>query len=74
MFRYALALYLLLVTLTAVQAKRPNVLLLVADDQRADTIAALGNQDVRTPTLDGLVARGCSVDAAYCMGSNIGAV
>lgn len=74
MLRYTLLFLLLGAMLATARADRPNVLLLVADDQRADTIAALGNPDVLTPTLDGLVARGCSVDAAYCMGSNIGAV
>lgn len=29
-----------------------------ADDQRFDTIAALGNSQIHTPNLDALVARG----------------
>ena len=36
--------------------RRPNVLVLFADDQRADTIAAWGNPHIRTPNLDRLVA------------------
>ena len=36
---------------------RPNVLLILADDQRWDTIRALGNSEIRTPNLDRLVAR-----------------
>jgi len=32
--------------------RRLNVLMLVADDQRSDMIAAQGNRLVRTPTLD----------------------
>jgi len=36
----------------------PNVLLLVSDDQRPDTIAALGNAIVQTPHLDTLVRGG----------------
>jgi len=55
-------------------AKRPNVLILFADDQRADTIAALGNPHIRTPTLDRLVSQGTSFTRAYCMGSLQGAV
>ena len=54
--------------------RRPSVLVLLADDQRADTIAALGNPLVRTPALDGLVARGTAFDRCYCMGSGQGAV
>src|SRR5437868_150042 len=38
--------------------KRPNILLLYSDDQRFDTVAALGNKVIRTPNLDRLVKRG----------------
>jgi arylsulfatase A-like enzyme len=55
-------------------ADRPNILLLFADDQRADTIAAWGNPHIQTPNLDGLVARGFSFRRNYCFGSNSGAV
>jgi arylsulfatase A-like enzyme len=54
--------------------RKPNVLVLLADDQRADTIAALGNPQIRTPTLDHLVDRGTAFTRAYCMGSLQGAV
>lgn len=54
--------------------KRPNVLFLFSDDQRADTIAAHGNSHIRTPNLDRLVKRGVSFTRAYCMGSMQGAV
>src|SRR5262245_25221529 len=53
---------------------KPNILLILADDQRWDTIAALGNPQIKTPHLDGLVARGFHFTNAYCMGSMIGAV
>ena len=53
---------------------RPNVLLLFADDQRPDTIAAWGNDAIDTPTLDGLVARGFGFRGAHCLGSPHGAV
>ncbi len=45
--------------------KRPNVLLVMTDQQRFDTIAALGNEHVYTPNLDRLVARGVSFTNAY---------
>jgi len=47
----------------------PSVLVILSDDQRADTIHALGNEAIRTPALDSLVARGTVFDRAYCMGS-----
>src|SRR5687767_8010831 len=52
----------------AAERSRPNVLLLFADDQRADTIAALGNPVIKTPNLDRLVKRGLSFDRAYMQG------
>ena len=53
---------------------RPNILLLFADDQRADTIGAWGNAHIRTPNLDRLARRGTSFRGNYCFGSNSGAV
>lgn len=75
----SLAVLALILTLSAATAgagaaRRPNVLLIVSDDQRWDTIAALGNGEVRTPNLDRLAARGFRFDNAYCMGSMVGAV
>lgn len=55
-------------------SKRPNVLLLLTDDQRADTIAALGNPNIRTPNLDALAKSGFVFGNAYCMGANQPAV
>ena len=49
--------------------RKPNVLFLFSDDQRADTIAALGNNHIRTPNLDRLVRQGTVCTRAYCMGS-----
>lgn len=55
-------------------AETKNVLFLFADDQRADTIAAWGNPQIRTPNLDELVRDGFSFRANYCFGGNSGAV
>lgn len=33
---------------------KPNVLFLLADDERFDTIHALGNDEIKTPNLDRL--------------------
>ena len=59
---------LLFVPLVAAAAddRRPNVLVLVADDQRPDTIHALGNKVIHTPNLDRLVRRGISFRRAVC--------
>ncbi len=58
----------------AAEVARPNVLFLFTDDQRADTIAALGNPAIKTPHLDRLVQTGFTFRNAYCLGSNVGAV
>jgi len=59
---------------TEARRRPPSVLVLLSDDQRADTIQALGNPHLRTPAVDALVARGTVCDRAYCMGSMQGAV
>lgn len=46
--------------------RRPNVILLLSDDQRPDTIAALGNPVIKTPNLDQLVKQGTSFTRATC--------
>lgn len=55
-------------------AAKPNILFILTDDQRWDTIRALGNPDIHTPNLDRLVERGFRFNNAYCMGSMHGAV
>ena len=47
-------------------ADRPNILLIVSDDQRPDTIAALGNDVIKTPNLDRLVREGTAITRATC--------
>ena len=46
--------------------QHPNVLLIVSDDQRPDTVAALGNKVIQTRTLDRLVREGCVMTRATC--------
>jgi arylsulfatase A-like enzyme len=54
--------------------RKPNVLFLFADDQRADTIAAHGNPHIETPNLDQLARNGFSFRGNYVFGGNSGAV
>jgi len=55
-------------------AKKPNIIFLFADDQRADTIGAHGNPHINTPNLDRLAHAGFSFRRNYCAGSFSGAV
>lgn len=64
----------LLLSLNSLAAEKFNVLVLFSDDQRADTIAALGNTHISTPNIDGLVKSGTTFTRAYCMGAQQGAV
>lgn len=59
---------------SAFAADRPNVLFFFADDQRHDTIHALGNKDIRTPNIDRLVESGTAFTNAYIMGGSSPAV
>src|SRR5262249_47572344 len=45
---------------------RPNILFILTDQQRADTIHALGNPVIRTPALDRLTREGTAFTSAYC--------
>ncbi len=57
---------------------QPNILLFFTDDQRFDTIRALGNGAIQTPNIDRLITRGttfthahvpCGTHGAICMPS-----
>src|SRR5262245_27631799 len=73
-FRGLLAFALLLPIGPLWAADRLNVLFLLSDDQRADTIAAHGNPHIQTPNLDRLAASGFSFRGNYIFGGNSGAV
>jgi arylsulfatase A-like enzyme len=53
---------------------RPNILFFFTDDQRFDTIRALGNHQILTPTIDSLVHSGTTFTHAHIMGGSAGAV
>lgn len=59
--------------LSAQESPQWNVLVLFTDDQRADTIAALGNPVIQTPNLDRLVGAGLAFQCAYMQGGMHGA-
>ncbi len=50
-------------------APRMNVVVIKTDQQRSDTIAALGNAHMITPHLDRLVREGVTFTNAYCCGA-----
>ena len=63
------------------QESKPNILIFFTDDQRFDTINALGNSRIHTPNIDRLVRRGttftqahipCGTHGARCTGKRGG--
>ena len=49
---------------SAAETRRPNILFLLSDDQRPDTIGALGNTTIQTPNVDRLVRGGTAFTRA----------
>lgn len=63
--KYTLALVCLLFAAPKAFAQ-PNIIFLLADDQRNDVLGAYGNDLIQTPTLDRLAAEGVRFDNAFC--------
>jgi arylsulfatase A-like enzyme len=59
---------------TNAQKTRPNILFLIADDLTFRGVGALGNGQVQTPAIDGLMERGCTFTHCFHQGSWSGAV
>lgn len=53
---------------------KPNILFILTDDQRFDTIRALGNSEIETPNIDELVSEGTTFTHASIMGGTSPAV
>ena len=56
------------------QSDRPNILLIITDDQSIDTINALGNKAIDTPNIDRLAHSGMAFTHVFNQGSWSGAV
>ncbi|MBX2841027.1 MAG: sulfatase-like hydrolase/transferase [Flammeovirgaceae bacterium] len=57
-----------------IENSKPNIIFLFADDQSFKTIKALGNNEIKTPTLDKLVESGVTFSNTYNMGGWNGAI
>jgi len=68
------ALLVATMALSAYGKAKPNVVIIFTDDQRFDTIGALGNPDIITPNLDRLAERSFIFRSAFNFGGNSGAV
>ena len=54
--------------------KRLNILFILTDDQRFDTVHAMGNAIIQTPNMDKLVARGFSFTNVFSQGGMVPAM
>ena len=60
---------LFLTAVGAVQAQtgsRPNILIIMTDQQTADAMSNAGNKDLHTPAMDELAKNGVRFTKAYC--------
>ncbi|MFA7160550.1 MAG: sulfatase-like hydrolase/transferase, partial [Kiritimatiellia bacterium] len=46
--------------------KKPNILIIYADEHRYDCLGAYGNTDIRTPHIDALAADGVLFENSFC--------
>ena len=60
--------------LAAQAGARPNILFLIADDWTFRGVRGLGNAEIETPAIDGLMRRGCTFTHCFHQGSWSGAV
>jgi len=65
---------LLLNSVQAANTERPNILLIITDDQAIDTINTLGNKAIETPNIDRLAHSGMAFTHVFNQGSWSGAV
>ena len=65
---------LFLISCGPVEKQRPNVVFILADDQRADALSIYGNSVVQTPNIDQLGQEGTRFTNAYIMGGHHGAI
>ena len=56
------------------KAVKPNVLFILADDQRADAMGCAGNKFIKTPNIDKLAGSGIRFTNSYVMGGHHGAI
>ena len=52
-------------TAAAIDASKPNILLVITDQHSATALSCAGNHDLKTPALDRLAADGVRFDRAY---------
>lgn len=44
----------------------PNVIVIMTDEQRYDSLSCMGNPALKTPYMDALIRGGCQFESAFC--------
>jgi arylsulfatase A-like enzyme len=65
MMRHLLSLLVLGFLAGSAPARKPSVLFLLTDDQRADCLGCMGHPQLRTPNIDRLAKEGVTFDSAF---------
>ena len=60
-------------TMAAIAASKPNIILFVSDDHGLDALGCYGNPVVKTPNMDKLAAEGVRFTQAYCTSASCAA-
>ena len=47
-------------------SERPNIILVITDDQRFDALGCMGNSVLKTPHIDGLAGHGAIFTHTFC--------
>ena len=53
-------------------AERPNIVLIMTDQQPVSTVGAYGNEAIRTPNIDSLAYEGVKFERAYISATGLG--
>src|SRR4051812_32897007 len=64
--RICVASLVVLASIAAAPATRPNVLFVICDDLTTTALGCYGNKICKTPNIDALASRGVRFDRAYC--------
>lgn len=64
--QYVLPLLFLIGNARAQTSKRPNILIIITDQQTAEAMSNAGNKDLHTPAMDKLAQNGIRFTKAYC--------
>lgn len=66
-YLHCFAIFLALLTICSfAEAKQPNVVFVLTDDQRSDALSCMGNPHLQTPNIDRLAAEGALFKNHFC--------